>query len=171
MGANNTKDTVEGSNGRRGLRSGLFHGEQGQELFPAESDDKQSWILDCDFKLGCCAPTKTQTIIMYRIDGKSRLGRSVESVTSSDEQAGKRRRSFDGQATPEAKRGFASYRRLSELDLAAAVHENTGANCKLTFNPKGLLKSKQGFVHFNGESTTNSLRRKQAVISRHHNLW
>eukprot|EP00960_Hanusia_phi_P011801 344505-Hanusia_phi.AAC.2 len=175
MGASNTKaseEAVAGSNGRsrRGLKSGRILGQHERELLPAESDDQHSWILDCD--LGCCARTKSQS--KSRIDWLAKLGRSVVSVTSSDEQTGKRRHSFGGQATPGARRGFTSYRRLSEIDLAAAaVHENknTGPKCKLTFSPKGLLTSKQGFVHFNGKSITDPSRQKHAMASTRHGLW
>eukprot|EP00960_Hanusia_phi_P038884 753649-Hanusia_phi.AAC.2 len=179
MGASNAKEveveveeTSASRNGKRRLKSGMFLREQ--ESLPTNSRDQHSFSLP---DWGCCVnrdrnrhtmvPTSTNPRSEPATDWK--LGLDQTSVPVAPDQQEGRRNSFSGKAIPDAQRSFKSLRRLSELKIQS--HENKDPNGRLTFSPKGLLKSKEGFVHFNEESLARSLRQNQTSASDHHDLW
>ncbi|EKX36429.1 hypothetical protein GUITHDRAFT_117427 [Guillardia theta CCMP2712] len=177
MGTINAKERQKGeeevamaSRGKKGLKSGMFLG--GQVGSSASRMEDSAWDL-----VGCCLQRNAH----QRILASTHTNKQVESPfgvvptfeqisvpRSSAHMASMRRGSYSGKEISGAPQNFTSFRRLSEIKLE--TKKDADPNGKLTFSPKGLLKQKQGFVHFNEESMSKSFRQNQNV-SALHNLW
>ena len=156
MGAINAKEqqggeeeTVMASRDKKGLKSGMFLG--GQVGSSASRMEESAWDL-----ASCCLQRDAHKRILVPTPTNKQTGSPFGVDPRSDRISGRQK-------------SFKSFRRLSEIKLEAK--KDADPNGKLTFSPKGLLKERQGFVHFNEESMSKSFRQNQNNVSALHNLW